>query len=139
MAQSPLRALAEFEMSDDQDALAAYAGEFSKIFDRHNEERARLADAIDKHRIEKDRIIQEESRIGPMMDGGPHRSAPSPEQLALYDEIGRHYAEGVNLEARRVRLDAITVELEIQQPLIPRASRGEIRYTVLQGKILFDN
>jgi hypothetical protein len=74
-----------------------------------------------------------------MMDGGPHRSAPSPEQLALYDEIGRHYAEGVNLEARRVRLDAITVELEIQQPLIPRASRGEIRYTVLQGKILFDN
>jgi hypothetical protein len=58
-------------------------------------------------------------------DGGPHRSAPSPEQLALYDEIGRHYAEGVNLEAPRVRLDAITVELEIQQQMIPRAvTRG---------------
>jgi hypothetical protein len=41
----------------------------------------------------QDRIIQEESWIDPMMDGGPHRSAPSPEQLALYDEIGRHYAE----------------------------------------------
>jgi hypothetical protein len=59
----------------------------------------------------QDRIIQDESWIDPIMDGGPHRSASSPEQLAL-DEIGRHYAEGVNLEAPRVRLDAITRSLK---------------------------